>query len=234
MKKILLILIMILAFSPLKAQSAVMSPAEVKSVIAKHVIENCKKYTEAQVSVEVTTVPFKELVLPDGKVSFVISSAFDKFMPRDLEKVSVFVNNKFIRTFNAPVVIKVYEEVLVASCFIERDKEINSNVVEVKKVEISNNMDYSVRANYINRGMLSKKAFRQGEVLDTRFVKVRPDVFRNSNVTVMFNTNNLTISIEAIALSSGSVGDNICLINKNYNKVYTGKIIGENKVLVKI
>lgn len=234
MKKILILFIAILAFSGLKANCAVMSVSQVKSIIAKQVAENSKKYTDAELSVEVTTLPFRELTIPDGKTSFIVTSAYDKFMPRDLEKVNVLVNDKLVKTFNAPVVVKAYEDVLVASGFINMNKELNSSVVRVEKKEISNNMQYALRANFIDKGVLSKKAFREGEIIDKRFVNVRPDVFRNANVTVLFNTNNLTISTEATALSNGTLGDNICLINKIYNKVYTGRVIGENKVLVKI
>lgn len=235
MKKILrLILIMILAFSSLKVKAAVLSNSEVKSAITKQVIENYKKYTDAQLNAEVVALPFKDLDLPDGKVSFIVLPTTDKFMARDLEKVSVYVNDKFVKTFNAPVVVRAYENVLVASCFINREEQVNSNVVTVKKMEISNTLQYPLRADALGKDILAKKAFREGEIIDKRFVKLRPDVLRNSSVTVFFNTNNLTISAEATALSDGVIGDSICLMNRNYNRTYRGKVIGENKVLVKI
>lgn len=235
MKKILrLILIMILTFSSLRVKAAVISDSEVKSVIVKQVIENYKKYTDAQLNVQVVALPFKDLDLPEGKVSFVVVPSIDRFMARDLEKVSVYINDKLVKIFNAPVVVKAYEDVLVASGFINREEQINSNVATVKRVEISNTMQYPLRADALGKDILAKKAFREGEIIDKRFVKLRPDVLRNSNVTVFFNTNNLTISAEATALSDGVVGDSICLMNKNYNRTYRGKVVGENKVLVKL
>lgn len=235
MKRIInLTLITILALSSLKANAAIYSTSEVKSIIAKQVAENYKKYTEAQVQVEVVAVPFKELTLPNGQVSFEVKSNTDKFMARDLEKVFVYVNGNFVKTFNAPVVVKAYQDVLVASCFINRERQINSNVVTVKKMEVSNNMSFPLKADALGKDILAKKAFIEGEVIDKRFVKLRPDVLRNAMVTVLFNTNNLTIETDATALTDGTVGENICVMNKNYNKVYTGKIIGENKVLVKL
>lgn len=235
MKKLFrLIIIMILTFSSLKVEATILSNSEIKAGIAKQVIENYKKYTDAQLDVEVVALPFRDLYLPDGKISFIVTPSMDKFMARDLEKVSIYVNDKCVKTFNAPVVIKAWETVLVASCFINREEQINSNVVTAKKVEISNTMQYPLRADALGKDILAKKAFREGEIIDKRFVKLRPDVLRNSNVTVFFNTNNLTVSTEAIALSDGVVGDDICLMNKNYNKTYRGKVIGENKVLVKI
>lgn len=233
-KKTALILIMIFAFAPLKAQSAVMGTPEVKALIERQVLQNYKNYTDAQLDVTVLALPFKELLLPNGKVSFDVKPSMDKFMARDLEKVSVFVNGNLIRTFNAPVVVKAYQDVLVASGFINRDKEINANVVTVKRMEVSNTMGYPLKAESLGKDIITKKAFREGEIIDKRFVKLRPDVIRNAVVTVTFNSNDLNITTDATALSDGTIGDSICIMSKAYNKVYTGKITGENKVLVKI
>lgn len=235
MKKIFnLTLIMILALSSLKANAVIINNNEIKSVISKQVADNYKNYTDAELSVDVVALPFNGLDLPNGKVSFIVKSSEDKFMARDLEKVSVLVDDKLVKTFNAPVVVRAYENVLVASTFINREMPINAGVVAIKKVEVSNTIGYQLKADSLGKDILAKKAFREGEVIDKRFVKQKPDILRNSFVTVFFNTNNLTVSIDAIALSDGAVGDNICIMSKNYNKVYTGRVIGENKVLVKI
>lgn len=230
----LIILIIFMVFSQLKANAVIMSDFEVKEVIAAQVLDVYKNYTDAQLSVEVVTLPFKDLSLPEGTVNFRIESAYNKFMPRDLEKVSVYVNNKLIKIFNAPIVVKAWDNVLVASSFINIGQKINPNVVTIKKLEISNILQYPLRAEALTTEIMAKKAFREGEIIDKRFVKLRPEIVRNANVTVFFNIDNLTVSTEATALSDGTTGDNICLINKIYNKVYTGRVIGENKVLVKL
>jgi len=229
-----LVLILVLTFSSLKAQSAVLTNSEVRNLVAKQVTENYKKYTDAQVSIEVVGLPFKDLYIPNGKITVEVKPSMDKFLARDLEKASIFVNGKLVKSFNAPIVAKAYQNVLVASCFINREKAINSDVVTVKKMEISNTLEYPLREDALGKDILAKKTFREGEVIDKRFVKIRPDILRNANVTVFFSSNDLTISIEGTSLSDGVNGDTICIMNKNYNKVYTGKIIGENKVLVKI
>lgn len=239
MKKALkYILIMILIFSPFfnlsKAEAAILSVAEIKSAVAKQVEANYKEYTDAQLSVEVVALPFKDLEVPNGKVSYVVESTAKKFMPRDLQKVSIYVDGRFVKAVNAPIVVKAWENVLVASTFINREQQITPSLVTIKKLEVSNTLGYQLKSDSLGKDIVAKKAFKEGEVIDKRFVKLRPDVVRSANVTVFFNTNNLTISTEATALSDGVVGDSICLMNKNYNKVYTGTVIGENKVLVKI
>lgn len=235
MKKIFgLILITILAFSSLKADSAVIKNSEVKNIIEKQVLNIYKNYTDSELSVRAVTLPFNDLYLPDGEAVFKVEHSADKFMPRNLEKVSVYVDNKFVKTFNVPIVVQAWENVLVASSFINIGQEITSNVAAAKKIEISNILSHPLRPDSLNKGFMAKKAFREGEIIDKRFVKVKPDILRNSKVTVIFNSNNLSISTEAIALSDGIIGDSICLMNKQYNKIYTGKVIGQNKVEIKI
>lgn len=228
------LILTVLTFGTLKVNAAILSGSEIKNIIANQVKENYKNYTSAQLNVEVVALPFKDLSLPQGDVTFVVKPSMNKFLARDLEKVSVFVNDICVKTFNAPVVIKAYEDVLVATGFINIGQPINSNVVSAKRVEISNILDYPLRADALGKDMLAKKAFREGEVLDKRFVKLKPDVVRNAVVAVTFKTNNLTVTLDATALSDGVLGESICLMNKNYNKIYTGKVIGENKVLVEI
>lgn len=235
MKKIIITtLITILTLGSLKANCAVIKGSDVKTVVLKQVRENYQKYTNAQLDIKVVTVPFVEIEVPNGEITYSIKPSMDKFMPRDLEKVTVYVNGNPVKSFNVPIVVKAYEDVLVASCFINREQQINSSVVTVKKKEISNIIEHPLRTKDLGKDILAKKAFSEGEIIDKRFVKQRPDILRSATVTVVFNTNNLTISTDATALSDGVVGENICVMNKNYNKVYTGTIIGENKVLVKL
>lgn len=235
MKKIFqLILILILAFSSLKANAMILKDTAIKEAICRQVAEKYRDYTNADISVKVVLLPFKDLEVPSGIVSYRVESLSNKFMPRDLEKVTVYVNNKFVKTFNAPIVVKAWEDVLVATAFINIGQPINSNVATVKRLEISNVLQYPLRADNLGKEIMAKKAFREGEIIDKRFVKQKPDVLRNSTVTVVFNANNLSVSTEATSLSDGVLGESICLMNKKYNKIYSGKVIGENKVLVKI
>lgn len=229
-----ILLIMILALSSLKANAVILSDSTVKEAISHQLVQKYQGYTNAQVKVEVVGVPFKDLSVPAGNITYLVKSPSDKFVAREMEKVSILVNNKCIKTFNASVNIKAYQDILVASGPIEREREINLGVVRIEKKEVSNTFGYALTPDDLGKGFLAKKFFSAGEVIDKRFVKAKPEVLRNSTVTVFFNSNNLSISVDGTALSDGSRGDSICVINRNYNKIYKGTIIGENKVLVKL
>lgn len=234
MKK-LLTTALIMMISALGANAQVLTSADVKTSVAQILENGYKKMTNGDVEVKVSATPFAQLQLPDGKVSYKIVQGADKIVPRDIKRVDVYVNNAFIRTLNLPVQTSVYKEVLVASDFINREQTLTNECTEVKKVDISLRMDYVLDKKMLEKEITTKKAFQKGEVLDKRFVKMRPDVARNGDVRIFFVSNGaVMISIDGTAMADGMTGDYVNVENKNYKKVYNGKVIGENKVLVNI
>ena len=96
-------------------------------------------------------------------------------------------------------------------------------------------MDYVLTDKMLEKEITTKKAFQKGEIIDKRFVKMRPDVIRNGDVRIFFVSNgSVMVTIDGTAMMDGMTGDYINVENKNYKKVYNGKVIGENKVLVNI
>ena len=209
--------------------------AEVKTQIASQLKAGYEKISDAEIDVKITATPFAELLLPDGQVSYKIVQGGDKIAPRDIKRVDVYVNNAFVRTLNLPTQTSIYKEVLVAADTINREQSINRETTLLKKIDVSQRMDYILTDKVLHKEMFAKKMFQKGEVIDKRFVKMKPDVERNNGVRIFFASNGaVMITIDGTALSDGMAGDYINVENKNYKKIYTGKVIGENRVLVNI
>ena len=234
MKKILLTSL-ILIITTLVSNAQVISSADVKSSVAQQLVNEYSKITNADIEVKVTATPFAQLQLPDGVVSYKITQGADKIIPRDIKRIDVYVNNAFVKTLNLPTQTSVYKEVLVAADTINREQTITRENILVKRVDVSQKMDYVLSENILNKEMFAKKAFLKGEVIDKRFVKMKPDVERNGEVRIFFSSNDsVMITIDGTALTEGMTGDYVNVQNKDYKKVYTGKVIGENRVLVAI
>ena len=234
MKKLLVTFLIILT-GVLSANAQVLSSADVKASVAKILTENYKKMTDAEVEVKVTGTQFAQLQLPDGAVNYKVVSGGDKIIPRDIKRVDVYVNGAFIKTLNLPVQTSVYKEVLVANDFINREQALTKENSSVKKMDVSMKMDYILTEKMLEKEITAKKAFQKGEVIDRRFVKMRPDVVRNGEVRIFFVSNDaVMVSVDGTAMSDGMCCDYIVVEYKHYKKVYNGKVIGENKVLVNI
>ena len=228
-----LFVIFCLLFSSTQAQT--IPSAQVKSDISKLYEAEYKSKTAGDVEVKITGCQFSELQLPDGKVTYKISSSSDRIMPRDIKRVDVYVNGNYVRTLNLPAQTSVYKNILVASDFINREQMLTKECTEVKKVDIAMKSGYVLDESMLEKEITTKKAFQKGEIIDKRFVKMRPDVARNSDVRIFFVSKGaLMITIDGTAMADGMLGDYINVENRNYKKVYNGKVIGENKVLVKI
>ena len=211
------------------------SSSDVKTSVAKILETNYNKMTNGEVEVKVSATPFAQLQLPDGKVSYKVVSGGDKILPRDIKRIDVYVNNAFVKTLNLPVQTIVYKDVLVASDFINREQAVTNECTTVKRMDVSMKMDYVLDSKMLAKEMTTKKAFQKGEVIDKRFVKMRPDVQRNGEVRIFFVSNgDVMVTIDGTAMADGMTGDYINVENKNYKKVYNGKVIGENRVLVAI
>lgn len=226
---------LILIISNLGVNAQMVSSSDVKTSVAKILETNYNKMTNGEVEVKVSATPFAQLQLPDGKVSYKVVSGGDKILPRDIKRVDVYVNNAFVKTLNLPVQTIVYKDVLVASDFINRDQAVTNECTTVKRMDVSMKMDYVLDSKMLAKEMTTKKAFQKGEVIDKRFVKMRPDVQRNGEVRIFFVSNgDVMVTIDGTAMADGMTGDYINVENKNYKKVYNGKVIGENRVLVAI
>ena len=233
--KNLIIAICLLGIS-LTAEAQTVTSAQVKAQVASQLCETYKKQiNDAEVQVKIMATPFAEIQLPDGKVTYKITQGAEKIIPRDIKRVDVYVNDAFVRTLNLPAQTSVYKDVLVASDYINREQAITKETTEVKRIDISMKMDYILTDRVLEKEMSAKKAFQKGEIIDKRFVKMRPDVARNGDVRIFFVANGaVMVTIDGTAMADGMYGDYVNVENKNYKKVYTGKVIGENRVLVNI
>ena len=233
MAKTFILVFCLLLFPATQAQTILSE--QIKSDVSKLYENEYKSKTGGDVEVKITGCQFSELQLPDGKITYKISSNTDRIMPRDIKRVDIYVNGNYARTLNLPAQTAVYKNVLVASDFINREQMLTKECTEVKKVDISMKSGYVLDESMLEKEITTKKVFQKGEIIDKRFVKMRPDVARNSDVRIFFVSKGaVMITIDGTAMADGMLGDYINVENRNYKKIYNGKVIGENKVLVKI
>lgn len=224
-----------LLFSMVSAQAQTITASQVKADVAKLFENNYKHTIDGDVEVKITGCQFAELQLPDGKITYKVAAGSDRILPRDIKRVDVYVNGVYTRTLNLPAQTIVYKDVLVASDLINREQTLTKECTTVKRVDVSMKANFVLDETMLDKEITTKKMFQKGEIIDKRFVKMKPDVARNSDVRVFFVSKGaVMITIDGTAMGDGMVGDYINVENKNYKKIYNGKIIGENRVLVNI
>ena len=219
----------------ISAQAQTITATQVKADVAQLFEKTYQSVTDGDIEVKITGCQFSELQLPDGKVAYKPAAGSDRILPRDVKRVDVYVNGNYVRTLNLPAQTRVYKDVLVASDFINREQTLTKECTEVKRIDVAMRAGYVLDGSMLEKEITTKKIFQKGEIIDKRFVKMKPDVARNSDVRVFFVSKGaVMVTIDGTAMGDGMVGDYINVENKNYKKVYNGKIIGANRVLVKI
>lgn len=212
-----------------------LSAEALKSLVAQQIKSDMKRYELDEIEVNVSNPAVQSFTLPDGKVSVTVTSNSNGLNPREYKKVNICVNKKIVQTAFVQAEVKAYKTVAVAREMIARDKAIPCQAVEMKKTDVLKYINETMTLDDLSKGLLAKKVFYPGEVLSRKYTASRPDVLKDAMVSVNFKTdNNLIIAVEGIALNQGNVGDTIRVKNKRLNRIYTGTIVGENRVLIQI
>ena len=236
MKKILLITLICLISSfaqVVKAQSMVTD--KLIPIIEAAQVKELKSRGYNDVSVDVLNIPIANLTLPEGTITVKVNNIQENFTAREYKKIDIFVNSKYQRSIGVPMEMKIFENVLVAKETIPRDSVISPKNAEWKKMDILSVMQNVLDQKSVNREIIATKMYRPGEPIDKRFSKSKPDVIKNAMVTVIFKSDDgMSVTVDATALIEGNVGDMVSAQNKTYKKVYMGKVIGPNKILVQI
>ena len=228
--------ILTLLISTIMVSAQTLTVNEVQASITKVLKETYyNSLTGYDVDVKVMNLPFSELMIPDGKIYYEVVSEKGKYLPRDVKRINIYVNGMLVKVLNVPVIMNAYKEVLVAKTDIAIDQPITEENTVLKRMDCANVLNYVLDKNSLKKEMTTRKLLRTGDLIDKRFINVKPDVVRNTEVRVFFASNdNLMVTIDAVALENGMIGEWVNVENKNYKKVYKGKIIGENRVLVTI
>ena len=231
----ILIAIIFMAQSALVCSAQVITKKDIVPVVEKSISQDLKSKGFKNIEVNIVSVPFIQLSVPDGKITYKVSSNSKTVTSRCFMIVSIYSNGDFVRTVGIPVKISALKDVYVAKENIGRGAVLTANILQVKTMDITNTYITPLEYGDLTKSYVTTKIFPAGAVIDKKHLKSQPDIMRDAAVTVYFSTKkNIAVTLDCIAVSEGNIGDVISVKNKKYNRIYNGKIIGENKVLVRI
>lgn len=236
MKKILsILLIFVICSLGQTAKAQVVPMIKLIPMIESEQVKEIKSKGYSEVEVSIVNIPLAKITLPEGTISLKINSNSTSVIAREYKKVDIYVDSKYQRSVGVPVEIKIFQNILVAKEPITKDSLLTDKNIELKRYNILSLSQNALDEKTLSKGIIATKMYRTGEIIDRRFSKVKPDVVKNAPVTVVFKTDDeMAVTVEGTALVEGTIGNYISVQNKTYNKVYMGKVIGINKVLVEI
>jgi len=231
LKKAILLMITALLCLSAKGNAAVLDANFISGQIKKDLVEQIKQKHDGKITVEVTALPFQTIEVPDGVVK-IEAQADSGSLDSAIVKVAVYSDDIKVKTFGARVEINVYDRVWVAKDWIKRGETLKN--LKQEERNISSMLNEVTCKDFVPAQYLVRRNIKPGEVINRDYIEEVPTIVKNSPVSLIFKTPQVSVTIPAIAMTSGKTGDFIKVKNRDYKKNYVGKIIGKNLVLVHI
>ena len=142
--------------------------------------------------------------------------------------------NETLKTIPINVHIKLYEDVLVALENIAFGAEIDAKNTKIERKEVSKM--YGKTLSSLEEGnFVASRSIVSGSVILSNYVKLKPLVTKNSDIDIVFKSNNgLIIAVKGKALKGGGLGEKILVKSDKYNKIYNATVETQSSVVVKI
>lgn len=148
-----------------------------------------------------------------------------------VNKFVIFYNQDGVQRFiEADYLIRIWLKVYVAKIPLKAGSvlNVNDNIVKDER-ELSTLPKDFVIDNNINGSTINTNV-AMGQVIRLNLISKRIDIKLGQRIAVVGKIGSATFSLPAVALGSGSIGDDIKVRCTTNNKIFTGKIISSSEV----
>jgi flagella basal body P-ring formation protein FlgA len=148
-------------------------------------------------------------------------------------RFSVEVAGKKVGTWQPLVKAQLIEPVWVSTRRLERGESINSAVAALKEMDVLNTSKELLTADSDLNFFEVAQSVPADQILSRSDVALRRLVRRGKLVDVLVNQGALNITMKAMALADGGVGETIGVRNIDSKKDFQAQVVGSNTVQVK-
>lgn len=216
------------------ASAAVLTREKLSSEIEKQVVAKLSKSVKGELHAQALLLPVDSFEIPNGEMDVVVDLDNNSFVPKKYATVIIKVNGQKVKKFPTPIALTLSQNVWVATDAITRNSSLNESNFTLEKKDITKNYALVITSDKNISDYIAIRDIRTGDVIDKRFVMPKPDVAKNSVISVVFDTGGVNIAIDGESMQNGCVGDLIRVHSNQYKRYYTGTVVSSNKVLVKI
>jgi flagella basal body P-ring formation protein FlgA len=148
-----------------------------------------------------------------------------------VNKFVIFYNQDGVQRFlEADYLIRIWLDVYAAKIPLKAGSvlSVNDNVVKDERELSTLPKDFVIDDN-INGSTINTNV-SMGQVIRLNLISKRIDIKLGQRIVVVGKVGSATFSLPAVALGSGSIGDDIKVRCTTNNKIFTGKIISSSEV----
>lgn len=180
-------------------------------------------------------IEIDNLTAPKAKPSFNESTEYEllsvKVIPKGSfnEEVQIIQNGSAVEKAWVQGRVRIFKTVPVATRLLRQGERLTELDFEIKKVDVTMEMDTTPAPKTLVGAKLSRTLNPQQIILNSTIERERDVVFGQPVQAVIRNPN-WTISLEAVARDSGSVGDRIKIYNSQSKKTLSGLLVSKGVV----
>jgi len=137
-------------------------------------------------------------------------------------------------SLHVPVVISVYQNVLVASHQLQKGTILKESDVNFKRIDLASLHHGFFEAIKEGVGKKLKRRLATGSVLTPAMLKHPQLISRGQQITIVAMSGRMVVRMEGKALANGAVGDRIKVVNVKSKKKLEGVITSSGEVKVEI
>jgi flagellar basal body P-ring formation protein FlgA len=131
----------------------------------------------------------------------------------------------------ATVLFEITRPVAIASMPILAGESLTQDNVHFEKRSIKANQNYFSHIDQLKNKII-KRPLTTGDVISPRLLKTQYLIKKGDSVTIIVETDSISVRMEGTALASGNRGDTIRLKNKKSGRSVEGVIISEKIVKI--
>ncbi|MBK8945042.1 MAG: flagellar basal body P-ring formation protein FlgA [Ignavibacteriae bacterium] len=210
---------MILAFKILLTTILFFNNADVIEKYLKKHLTNVKKY-----EYKIPNHTMDEII-PDESREFRLEKNY-AYIP-----VNIFNGKGEKKQGIVTIKIKLFQDVLVTSRYINKNEELSLNDFKIEEKEVSTLraepiLDFKNINKYRARINISSES-----IIEKNMIEIIPDIKSGDNVNAIYNKGIIQISFNATARSEGIIGE-IIKIKTDDKKIFKAEILNNNTVKI--
>lgn len=151
--------------------------------------------------------------------------------PQNIVRVRLVAGDRSLGEWNLPVQAQLWGEALVLRRGVERGESIDSSICEMRRTDFLRERDAIPAAAELD-GFAAKRGLDAGAAITWRDLERRPLVLRGQSVEVSATDGALSISMKALALQNGALGETITVRNLQSRRDFSAVVTATNQVRV--
>lgn len=204
----------------IKLSTNIISKQEVTRRIQQFLQLNCK---DCEYEIQISNLP--TVKSPHWKVKYQDITDQNQFL------ISIDENSQSNNRWIAGL-IKKYKNIPVANRMIKYGEKLSAEMFYEKRVDISQSKDAPIQVDKII-GRLLNRQINVGQPVWMSDLQKQIVIQRGQMIKALMNDEAVEISFQAQSEDAGQVGDIVKIKNLESNKIFSAKVIDENKVEIK-